>query len=943
MSTPESSLETTIAAAIRATLEADDIEGGKTIVWTFWSRDIPTVPGKWSRDREVRAIEPLLDNSGFKLPAKPRVTKKLRTAAVDAGMIIGDRDSLSSGGTIQVSVYPFSVLGNERRERKQPQLFSSEETNADCKAPMRKKRRTSRQEKEKQQQLELARSKEDTAAANRQIASLSRRYSKLQNENSSLQDLLDTEVEMHKDTRQKLGESRQSGSAKALRKMQKRSTDNELWRQASADAIKDLEVQLIQAQRQSAAMEKEMNKEMDKSKREVSKAEETQKAADTAREEAEKGLEAALAAKEAAEAVCIAAKEALERKREEHRKVKQNANRRKKRCQALRQTVRERQLKAVEALVEGVVERTSAIEGSQEKEEALCVLRTALMMARKFRDNRKKAMLLFDQFYNLAMDLVKGRRQYHEESKAVMLALSMRMGGAYDGMAQLFQWTGSRHLRRLFTRGSSKAGVMRESLREFVGKDWKAPKSIDDFMMVILGFDSMTIRKGLYYLPSCGRFVGYDEESSAAGVGQNVVDAFQRKLLNDQPEVTADKRPLANHYIVFYIRKWKDGAKTPVYKAAVATLTGPRLVHIYMEIESVLVSLGLKTVSLVGDGARENGAFYRLLSQACGDVKASEYIDAQDVSNAPNVKEELATTSIGFRHPYLGSCVWAFNDSPHLIKCLRNALDNRAMSWVDEEGRKHRVDLRLLKKIFLDMQKSHGFQCERGMQLCFFELNCWSKMRVGPASKVQSQKMLNLVSAWEREVGTVSVAGLKGWIQAVNTSWGIMNSQFKVPGSELKQHKAWTEVAEVQPLIDNLEFFARWKGLVRDEKEFLHQQTYDNLRRNHLGFFSLVKYHVTTESQLSALFLRWCQSDMCEHHFGDVRSGGKNPTAMQAYARGHKAAAMSGTIISSKRNCEPEAGGGALTDQELRDMEKIMNDAVGRINRNAEERTPGQS
>lgn len=164
-------------------------------------------------------------------------------------------------------------------------------------------------------------------------------------------------------------------------------------------------------------------------------------------------------------------------------------------------------------------------------------------------------------------------------------------------------------------------------------------------------FDEIKIKSGLVYSKSSGRVVGFTE----MGDINEELDQFDREFEQDVPKT----KELATYVLAFMARGLLKRFQYPIGYFSSRGFTSDQLFPVAWRAIRILESIGLEVVSVVCDGASPNRRFFKLHAL---DEGLNTSIDGV-VYWVPNRYDPSRK-------------VFFISDPPHLIKTLRNNLEN---------------------------------------------------------------------------------------------------------------------------------------------------------------------------------------------------------------------------------------------------------------------------
>lgn len=282
--------------------------------------------------------------------------------------------------------------------------------------------------------------------------------------------------------------------------------------------------------------------------------------------------------------------------------------------------------------------------------QAASVFRSAALAMQAMENELGRDVVLFwdSMLNNMARRVERGRGdealgdrrsdRYPPELMSLSVRILHRCRGnsVYDDLSRIFVLPTSRTLRRRWKSNSTVTGVLHHPIKELAakvyGKDVAGTRPVlpSHRGLVFTAHDSMTLAKGIYYHPSTGRVLGYEDETFDLGAAlAEAKAAVQRSALAGSDEDAAaaaeadlddtDTSALAAHYLVFYATSCENGAlKMPVMKVLKKDLDALALKQHFVELETALNHYQLRTLATIGDSAGENVRFWDTMAEALG-------------------------------------------------------------------------------------------------------------------------------------------------------------------------------------------------------------------------------------------------------------------------------------------------------------------------------------
>ena len=163
-------------------------------------------------------------------------------------------------------------------------------------------------------------------------------------------------------------------------------------------------------------------------------------------------------------------------------------------------------------------------------------------------------------------------------------------------------------------------------------------------------FDEMKVKSGLVFSRNTGQLVGFTE----LGQISEEISVLERSL-----EGALKEKPLATHMLCIMIRGYFKHFNLPIGLYPTNSVDAEQLFTIIWEAVHVVEAIGLHVHSFVSDGASANRKFYEM----------------HRLEDSANVSPEGLVYWAWNRYD-LTRKIYFFSDPPHLLKTLRNNLEN---------------------------------------------------------------------------------------------------------------------------------------------------------------------------------------------------------------------------------------------------------------------------
>ena len=158
----------------------------------------------------------------------------------------------------------------------------------------------------------------------------------------------------------------------------------------------------------------------------------------------------------------------------------------------------------------------------------------------------------------------------------------------------------------------------------------------------------MKIKSGLVFSRATGKLIGFTE-----------IDDINDELLEFERKFSGKERDLATHVLTFMARSIFSHFNFPVAYFCSKGFNNDQLFPCVWEAVGVLESIGLNVRACICDGATPNRKFFKLHAME----------NSENISNDGVVY--WAVNSFDFQR-----IVYFISDPPHLMKTLRNKIEN---------------------------------------------------------------------------------------------------------------------------------------------------------------------------------------------------------------------------------------------------------------------------
>jgi hypothetical protein len=450
----------------------------------------------------------------------------------------------------------------------------------------------------------------------------------------------------------------------------------------------------------------------------------------------------------------------------------------------------------------------------------------------------------------------------------------------------------------------------------------------------IVSFDEQYTAKYVEWNPATSRITGIVDEPPALSVIRHELELELSKAAPTADGASTDEREVfATRHIAFF---WTslggiqtadgDAVAIQVARWASAGPAADRLVDHIRDVIRAGHAYGFTTAGVSCDNAGENASVLNHLMRGDG-FNADHFIPASMKNKYPGVD---FSQFVAFRDDTTGEPVFVLPDAPHILKCIRNALDSSGkgdrvkLPKVRPDGlqkeaagentrdvkqpmdgvaagatfdqRFQVMNLRMLEEVVLWCDKTpavagkHRLLTHRlGPE--HFHLTNSSKMRVRLAAGVLSNTMHRLIGDYMQYCdrpctkdarnlpSPKAYASLQKFVGVVDSWFDVTNTAVHKNCGPIRLTGDGNGHEQLCTLLDTVQYFADWKnslekaGLsVKEQKcSFITDQTWCALSTLCLAEVAMCHYFLTDKPN-RCIVLRRAQSDICEHHFGSRRT-----------------------------------------------------------------------
>ena len=237
--------------------------------------------------------------------------------------------------------------------------------------------------------------------------------------------------------------------------------------------------------------------------------------------------------------------------------------------------------------------------------------------------------------------------------------INMRMasGKAYNILRKVLRLPHDTTLKSYIHWTEPTSGLTLDSVLQMC-REMKVDQLAEHQKYLVVVHDEMKVQANLVYSKGSGRLVGFTKLEGF----EDQLRAYEDQLQEtDKPEES-----LAEHVLVFQVRGIFWNFQYPVAHFPTTNTKGHEIFSIFWRLVEVLEMVGFKVVAVTCDGASTNRSFM--------DMHGRSTV-ADPICRAINPYDEDYTRE-----------VFLLNDPPHLLKCARNAWENKKRAlWVSEK------------------------------------------------------------------------------------------------------------------------------------------------------------------------------------------------------------------------------------------------------------------
>jgi hypothetical protein len=509
------------------------------------------------------------------------------------------------------------------------------------------------------------------------------------------------------------------------------------------------------------------------------------------------------------------------------------------------------------------------------------------------------------EVYDKDGNVTSGMRYNPECFTKAMVMLREYKERAYAPLAKMLYFPTPRHLRASMKKllGNNDGGAQIEPIchEKEIWSQWAVenPTISEGWNDIGVEYDSMKISPGMVLTRRT------EEKNRLQGailpenmdISTRLFDQFVFKVAEergvgptsdeDPMESVADMLVLNTEHSVYYAVSMNPYCKMAfiagMYNSS--TLTSDKITYQMDDVtRALLVHGGMNKRSEVSDSAGCNEGYVN----EWYDIPALEYIPAQVLAkHGLNGVCMVAYIFYGDGEPVFG-----FDDPPHVLKRVGNAMRNKDLQWGDGFPMTMGVLGDLYNAVVMN-EDAFSLKRYRKLSPSLFDkdMNRSMKMKVSPIAKVLSNTMVQVIDEVcnneSIDFAHVPFQQRKATLAPVQNLCRRMNRWFDLCNSKdpekrgKKGRPVWVtrynavEIAD--EFLDTLKWLQDWRNAVTvngvlQKQHFLPDETYESLQRCCYGFASLIYYWVIGKGRM--LLLSRVNQDIVENHFGHLRAAG---------------------------------------------------------------------
>ena len=539
-----------------------------------------------------------------------------------------------------------------------------------------------------------------------------------------------------------------------------------------------------------------------------------------------------------------------------------------KKLKAMSQTVRKLK-KKVKVLGEKVEEmfQTESVQVDEMQHELLMkvVKENEKAVCSEFADGSAQRLLWEQQVKRQKVKSAKGMR-WHPTLIRWCISMFAKSPAAYRQLAESgFLHLPSRNTLKSYINFTQSLPDVNPDVLQLVAKEFDLPHAAEFKTNVTLVWDEIRIKSGLAVAKGSGKIIGFCSLD-------NVNEELEK--LSDVDRATAREPELATHIIVFMVRGIMCKANLPFLWYPCAGFNADQLWGVVWKATRTLECLGLRVRAWTCDGASSNRKFFQMH-------------EAVGVGTYQGI-----TYSIVNRYDH-DRVIYFICDAPHLIKTVRNNLENSHGNQNSKSLMKDGISIswsHITSTVEEDL--SRGLVRLPKLKEEHIRLSPQLRMRVGLAAQVLSNSMAKALLARDQPQFSKTAE----FCQMFDRWFDCLNGRQRYgPKSDLNAYDSVTDVRFVWLADGFLGWLDSWEREIQSlnlsksemNRHLLSYQTSQGLKITTKSFISLSQ-EVLSEPGADFLMPEKLNQDRLEVFFAKLRrtcGDSDNPTVEEARHR----------------------------------------------------------
>lgn len=346
-----------------------------------------------------------------------------------------------------------------------------------------------------------------------------------------------------------------------------------------------------------------------------------------------------------------------------------------------------------------------------------------LQLAEKYVEDHKQSLMKLN---NITCNFIESQirtqskkargRRFSLDDKIFALSLFKQSGKTYRLLKKIFALPSRSSLMNLLQKIPFQTGINKRIFQHLKTTVQKIKNPLDKYCTIL--FDEISLSAGLQYIPSYDKVVGFED----LGDGKS-------------KPIFADKA------LTFLVRGVRRKFKQPIaYFFTNSTMKTTNLVVAIKEVVHAVQSTGLNIISIICDQASTN-------------VAAINIHKAETKSKYLKMKMEKKI----FGFELGGEEIVPLYDPPHLLKCIRNNLITKNLTFTDKDGKSRIANWNHIVQLYeLDKNEAViGDRINPKLTDAHVYVDRMKKMKVSHAAQIFSQRVgsiMKLLASWSSKL-----------------------------------------------------------------------------------------------------------------------------------------------------------------------------------------------